>query len=260
VTALQVERDGHVLTLTIDRPAVHNALNAALLAELAAAVSAANNDPGTRAVVLTGSGGRAFSAGADLDELAGQSVAQAHGTLAAGSHTLRLIEMSRVPVIAAVGGLALGGGFELALACSFIVAGERASFGLPEAGLGLIPGYGGTQRLPRLVGRHIANYLMLTGERLSAAAAHTCGLLPLPPTGADALLDTARDLAHGIARRSPDAAAAVLSASVHADDMPLEAGLALETALAAIATGGPDAAEGIAAFRDKRAPEFGAGR
>ncbi|HYH28983.1 MAG TPA: enoyl-CoA hydratase/isomerase family protein [Pseudonocardia sp.] len=257
MSTVLVERDGPVRTLTIDRAPVHNALNAAVLAELADAITAADADPGTRAVVLTGAGARAFSAGADLDELAGLPVTQAHETLRAGSRTLRLVETSRVPVIAAVGGLALGGGFELALACSFIVASERASFGLPESGLGLIPGYGGTQRLPRLVGRHVANYVMLTGERLDAAAAHACGLLPLPPTPADALRDTAHDLAQRIARRSPAAAAAVLSASVHAGDAPLEAGLALETALAALATGGPDAAEGIAAFREKRSPEFG---
>jgi enoyl-CoA hydratase len=252
-----VEQDGPVCTVTINRPAVHNALNATVLAELSAAVLAADDDPGTRAVVLTGAGERAFSAGADLDELAGLSLTQAHETLRAGSRTMRLIETSRVPVIAAVGGLALGGGFELALACSFIVASERASFGLPESGLGLIPGYGGTQRLPRLVGRHVANYVMLTGERLDAAAAHACGLLPLPPTTAGALLSTAHDLAQRIARRSPAAAAAVLSASAHAGDAPLEAGLALETALAALATHGPDAVEGVAAFREKRTPRFG---
>jgi enoyl-CoA hydratase len=252
-----VEQDGPVRTVTIDRAGVHNALNAAVLSALSAAVVEAEADRGTRAVVLTGAGERAFSAGADLDELAGLSLTQAHETLQAGTRTMRLIETSRVPVIAAVGGLALGGGFELALACSFIVASERASFGLPESGLGLIPGYGGTQRLPRLVGRHVANYVMLTGQRLDAAAAYACGLLPLPPTPADALLDTAHELAHRIARRSPAAAAAVLSASVHAGDAPLEAGLALETALAALATHGPDGVEGVAAFREKRTPQFG---
>jgi enoyl-CoA hydratase len=260
VTELRIDVDGPVTTLTIDRPAVHNALNAAVLAQLAAAIGTVNDDPATRAVVLTGAGERAFSAGADLDELAALSVTQAHAALREGQRTMRLVETSRVPVIAAVNGLALGGGFELALACSFAVASERASFGLPESGLGLMPGYGGTQRLTRLVGRHVANYVMLTGERLGAAAAHGCGLLPVPPTAPDALLDTAHDLARKIAARSPSSAAAVLAASGYADEVPLDAGLALESALAALATASPDAAEGIAAFRAKRTPEFGGER
>ena len=145
------ETRGAVRVLTINRPSVHNALNSSVLARLAALITAAVDD-GMRALVLTGAGSRAFSAGADLDEFAGLDAVTAQDRLVAGQRVMAAIEACPLPVIAAVNGLALGGGFELALASTFPVLASNASLGLPESGLGLIPGYGGTQRLPRAIG------------------------------------------------------------------------------------------------------------
>jgi enoyl-CoA hydratase len=251
-----VERRGPVATLRIDRPQVHNALNAQVLEELDRAV--ATTGPEVRAIVLTGTGTRAFSAGADLDELAGLSSPDAYEVLCAGQAVLSRIERSPVPVIAAVNGLALGGGFELALACTFAVLADSASLGLPEAGLGLMPGYGGTQRLARRVGSPVAAYTMVTGERIPADRAYALGLTPVPPVPAAAVVDTAHDLALRIAARGPAAVRAALLALRHGADVPLEAGLAFESALAGVITGGPEAAEGIAAFKERRTPAFDA--
>jgi enoyl-CoA hydratase len=251
---LRVSVDGPVATLTIDRPDRYNALNAAVVGALGDAVVALAADDAVRVLVVTGSGAKAFSAGADLDELAGLSADDAVAVLARGQGVFRSLETCGKPVIAAVNGLALGGGAELALSCTFMLAAENASFGLPESGLGLIPGYGGTQRLPRLLGRHAASYYMLTGERLSAARAYECGMLPLPPS-ADVVAD-ALAVAGRIAERSPSASRAILSAVDHGVGS-LDAALAYETALAGLAVASPDAAEGIAAFREKRAAKFG---
>jgi enoyl-CoA hydratase len=252
-----VERHGPVATLRIDRPQVHNALNAQVLRELDGAIAALVADE-VRAIVLTGTGTRAFSAGADLDELAGLSAADAHEVLGAGQAVLARVERSPVPVIAAVNGLALGGGFELVLACTFAVLAENASLGLPEAGLGLMPGYGGTQRLARRVGAPVAAYTMVTGERIQAERAYALGLTPVPPVPAEAVVGTAHDLALRIAARGPAAVRAALLALRLGADAPLEAGLALESALAGVVTGSAEAAEGIAAFKGRRTPAFDA--
>ena len=254
---LLVERDGPVATVTISRPRVHNALNAQVLADLDRTLAELVAE-GVRAVVLTGSGTRAFSAGADLDELAGLSAQQAHTVLGAGQQVVARIERAPVPVIAAVNGLALGGGFELVLACTFAVLADTAALGLPETGLGLVPGYGGTQRLARRVGQPVAAHAMLTGERIPADRAHALGLTPVPPVPVEAVVDTAQQIARQVATRGPRAVQAVLLALRHGADVPLEAGLALETALAGLVTGGEEAAEGIAAFRARRPPAFDA--
>jgi len=256
---LLVERQGPVATVTIDRPRVHNALNRQVLADLDRTLAGLAAE-GVRAVVLTGSGTRAFSAGADLDELSGLSAEQAHTVLSAGQSVVARIERSPVPVVAAVNGLALGGGFEVVLACTFAVLADTASLGLPEAGLGLMPGYGGTQRLARRVGRPVAAHAMLTGERISADRAYALGLTPVAPVPVDTVVDTARELALRIAARGPRAVRAVLLALHHGADVPLDAGLALESALAGLVTGGDEAAEGIAAFQDRRPPAFDATR
>lgn len=250
------DADGVVRIFTLHRPAAYNALSSALLRELSAALTTCVADPGVRAVVITGSGTKAFSAGADLGELKGLSAEDAHSVLAAGQQLLQRLEALPVPVVAAVNGLALGGGFELTLACTLMVSAETASFGLPEAGLGLIPGYGGTQRLPRLVGRANAAHLMLTGDRLSAARAYELGLLATAPVPPDELQKTALALAHQIAGRSPQAVRAILTALRLGADCPIETGLALESALAALAVASTDAAEGIGAFLEKRVPAF----
>lgn len=251
--SILVDRDGAVATVAINRPEVYNALNAEVLERLASVVRELG-DEGARAIVITGTGEKAFSAGADLNELAGLGAAEAHAVLAAGQRTMAAIEASRVPVIAAVNGLALGGGFELVLSATFAVLAEHAQLGLPETGLGLIPGYGGTQRLPALVGRAVAAHVMLTGERLTAARSHELGLTPVPPVPAAELSATVKGIARTIAAKGPRAQSAVLTAL--RTSTAAEAGLALESALAGIATGSAEAAEGIAAFRGKRAPEF----
>ncbi|MBK1789029.1 enoyl-CoA hydratase/isomerase family protein [Prauserella sp. ASG 168] len=251
-----VERDGAVATVRIDRPAVHNALNARLVRRLGAEIGALAAD-GTRAIVLTGTGEKAFSAGADLDELATLDAETAHTVMRAGQAVFREIERSPVPVIAAVNGLALGGGFELVLACSFAVVSHKASLGLPEAGLGLIPGYGGTQRLARVAGPAVARHVMLTGSRIDAERAYQLGLAVLPPTEPAELLPTALELAGTIATKGPRACRAILDVVDRGLDVPLDAGLALETGLAALAIGGGESSEGVAAFKDKRAPRFG---
>jgi enoyl-CoA hydratase len=256
---LVVERQGPIAVVRIDRPQVHNALNARVLRDLDAAVAGLSAE-GVRAIVLTGTGTRAFSAGADLDELAGLTAEQAHDVLGAGQEVIARIERSPVPVIAAVNGLALGGGFELVLACTFAVLADGAQLGLPEAGLGLMPGYGGTQRLARYVGRPVAAHTMLTGERIPAGRAFALGLTPVPPVPVESVVDSARELALRIAARGPRAVRAVLLALRHGADVPLEAGLAFESALAGVITGGEEAVEGIAAFRGKRPPAFDATR
>lgn len=252
---LEVDRDGPVVTIRISRPDVHNALNARVLRDLDAAVAGLPAD-GARAIVLTGTGKRAFSAGADLDELAALSADDAYDVLGAGQAVVGRIERCPVPVIAAVNGLALGGGFEVMLACTFAVLAENAQLGLPEAGLGLMPGYGGTQRLARRVGQPVAAHTMLTGARIPADRAYALGLTPVPPVPVDDVLVTAQDLAAQVAARGPRAVRAVLLALRHGADAPLETGLAFETALAGLVTGGAEAAEGIAAFKARRPPRF----
>ena len=253
---LTIESRGAVVLATIDRPGSYNALDAAIVAGLRTVVKEAESSPHTRAVVVTGAGDKAFSAGADLKELAGMSADRAHETMRAGQRAFRDIEQAEVPVIAAVNGLALGGGFELALAATFPLLSTRAALGLPESGLGLIPGYGGTQRLPRGVGRRVAAHLMLTGHRLDAQRAYDLGLSPLPPIAPEDLVETAVSVAETISRQGPLAVRSILQALTRGADADLEAGLACETGLAALAIAGEESTEGITAFLDKRTPAF----
>ncbi|MEU5264787.1 enoyl-CoA hydratase-related protein [Amycolatopsis sp. NPDC021455] len=251
-----VEDQGPVRVVTINRQHASNALNREVLCGLKSAVVAAPG-AGARAVVLTGAGRKAFCAGADLKELAGLGPDDAYALLADGQATLRAIERSAVPVIAAVNGLALGGGFELVLASTFCVLADHATLGLPEAGLGLIPGYGGTQRLPRLIGRAAAAHVMVTGARIDAARAFAWGLTPVEPVAGDPC-EAALHLAREVATKGPQAVRAILTALDLGEDAAIDTGLAMETGLAAVATSGPEGAEGLAAFLAKRAPAFAA--
>ncbi|MFF6980174.1 enoyl-CoA hydratase/isomerase family protein [Streptomyces sp. NPDC008343] len=251
-----VERHGVVAAVRIDRPQAFNALNSGILRQLGDEIAALAESNDIRAIVLTGTGEKAFSAGADLDELAGLSVDEATPLMRAGQAVIRSIEQCPVPVIAAVNGLALGGGFELVLACTFAVASNRAAFALPEAGLGLIPGYGGTQRLARVAGPAVARHAMLTGHRFDAERAYHLGITVLPPVEPGELMPFALAAAGEVAKRGPAACRAILDAVDIGLDSPLDVGLDLETRLAATAIGGSEAAEGIAAFRQKRTPEF----
>jgi enoyl-CoA hydratase len=255
MNAILIEKRGPALLATINRIEAHNALNAEVLEGLAEAVECAETDPSIRALIITGAGEKAFCAGADLKELATMGPDRAHATMRRGQDVMAAIETAEVPVIAAVNGVALGGGFELALVCHFSVLSERASLGLPETGLGLIPGYGGTQRLPRAVGDATAVHLMITGEKLRAQRAYELGLTPVPPTEPAATVDTALAIADRIASQGPTAVSSVLRA-VRAERAIRPAALAAETGLAALAIAGEESSEGISAFLAKRTPNF----
>lgn len=258
MTELLTERVDAVIVATINRPEAHNALNTDVLAALSETIAEAETDPGVRAVVITGSGDKAFSAGADLKELATMDADRAHDVSRFGQSVFRGIERAAVPVIAAVNGLALGGGFELALATTFPVLSLRAGLGLPESGLGLIPGYGGTQRLPRAVGARVAAHLMLTGTRLDAERAYALGVTPVRPVEPEALLDTALQIAGTIAAQGPRAVRAILTAMEIGRDATMDAGLCAETGLASLAIASAESTEGIGAFLEKRPPRFAA--
>lgn len=249
-----IERNDSVLVLRINRPKVHNALDAVTLEAIDREVRSAAERGSVRAIVLTGTGEKAFSAGADLDQLQGLTATEAQDVLRSGQRIFATIEHSAIPVIAAVNGLALGGGFELVLAATFAVLSTKASFGLPESGLGLIPGYGGTQRLSRITGSAVAAHLMLTGARLDADRAYELGVTPVPPVAPNELIPTAVGVAETIAERGPRANSAILQALRGSAVSQHE--LAYETALAALATGSAEAAEGIAAFKERRPPVF----
>jgi enoyl-CoA hydratase len=255
-----VESPGsHVAVIRINRPAAHNALNRTVLTSLRAALEAVSDDPAVRAVIITGTGEKAFSAGADVAELAGLDRQAAAAALRFGSDVLQAFASAELPVIAAVNGLALGGGFELVLCATFPVLAETAQLGLPESALGLMPGYGGTQRLPRLVGDAVAALMMLTGARLPAERAYQMGLTPVAPVPAGELLPTALELAGRISARGPSATGTILRAMRAGRESGLPAGLRLETELASLAVAGPEGQEGIAAFLERRAPTFAVG-
>ena len=251
---VRLERSEALSIVTLDRPNAHNALNAETISDLVRAFEDVEADRSVRGVVITGAGDRSFCAGADLDELNGLSFERARKVLTAGQRAISVIAECSVPVIAAVNGLALGGGFELALACTFPILSTRAALGLPETGLGLIPGYGGTQRLPRVVGPAVAAHAILTGERITAERAFELGLTPLAPVEPAKLLDFALGVARRIAERGPAATSDVLTAlrtgAAKRED------LALETTLAARAAASAEAAEGISAFKERRAPHY----
>jgi len=244
-------RDG-VAFVTLNRPKVLNALNAALLGELERAFEQVRDDASIYAAILTGSGEKAFAAGADISELS--QADGAHGKVLSqrGQRIFSLVETCGKPVIACVNGFALGGGCELAMACTFRIASENAKFGQPEVKLGLVAGYGGTQRLPRLVGRGRAMQLLLTGDMIGAAEAHRIGLVNEVLPLAD-LLKRGEEIARAILAVAPMAVSMTLEAVHRGADMGLAEGLALEAALFGIACGTADKAEGTKAFLEKRA-------
>jgi len=252
---LLVERDGAVATLTINRPQVLNALNRATLDELDQAVRELQFEEDIRALVLTGAGNKAFVAGADINELAMQTPAGARERALAAQRLFDRIENLGKPVVAAINGYALGGGCELAMACTLRVAADSAKLGQPEINLGLIPGYGGTQRLPRLVGKGRALEMLLLGSPITASEAERIGLVNSVVPAA-ALMAGAKRLAGELASRPAVAVRYILDA-VHAGlDMPFRDGCVHEAALFGLATATEDMREGTRAFLDKRAPVF----
>jgi enoyl-CoA hydratase/carnithine racemase len=247
------EDDGVELVI-LQHPPV-NALSTSLLAELDKSIAEIGENPKTRAVVLTGDG-QYFSAGADVKEMATLDLESAPAVARKGLATYARIAGLRVPVIAAINGLAVGGGLELALACDLRIAGDSAKLGAPEVTLGLIPAYGGTQRLPRLVGVAKAKELIFTGGMISAAEAFRIGLVnKTVPAGQE--LRAARDLAHTIAQRAPKAVQAAKRSIVDGIELPLAAGIENETKLfEKEVLPSEDLGEGLAAFVERRPPKF----
>jgi enoyl-CoA hydratase len=244
-----------VATITVNRPDKLNALNDATMEELARAIEQARGDAAVGGVVLTGAG-RAFVAGADIGELRAKSATEAYRLARRGQEVFRRFETSPKPVIAAVNGFALGGGCELAMACHLRIAAEAAKFGQPEVKLGVVPGYGGTQRLTRLVGRGRALQLLLTGEMIDAAEAYRLGLVnQVVPTGEQAV-EAARAMLHQMLANGPLALAQCIEVVNRGADIALEEALALEAAAFGLLCGTEDMREGTSAFIEKRGPAF----
>lgn len=243
-----------IATLTVNRPDKLNALNAATMSELAAAVSEVRSRRDIAGLIVTGAG-RAFVAGADIAELSKETSVSARALAMRGQRIFRQFETSPKPVIAAINGFALGGGCELALACHIRIASEHAKFGQPEVKLGLCPGYGGTQRLARLIGQGRALQLLLTGETIDAAEAYRVGLVNRV-VAADALINTATEMMRQILANGPLAVAACIEAVTLGLDMPLEGGLALEATHFGMLAATNDMREGTQAFLGKRPAAF----
>ncbi|MCA8948624.1 MAG: enoyl-CoA hydratase/isomerase family protein [Planctomycetes bacterium] len=251
---VRVERDGFVALVTIDRPKA-NALNAELIGELDATFAALENDDAVGAVVLTGAGEKFFVAGADIGELATQGVLDGQATALRGQALTSRIENARVPVIAAINGFALGGGLELALACDLRFAATNARLGLPEVSLGIIPGYGGTQRLSRLCGSGAALQLILTGDPVDAEEARRIGLVNGVCEPA-ALLEHCKQIARAMIARGPTAVALAKQAVRRGAALPLADGLKLEADLFGMISSTAEMKEGMAAFLEKRKPTW----
>ena len=250
------EQDGAVALVTIDHPPV-NALSAPLLEELEAEIERLDADDGVRAVVVRGAGDKAFVAGADISEFPSlREAAEEESGSARGIQKLGArMDAARTPFVAAIHGFCLGGGLELAMCCDIRVASEDARLGQPEIKLGLIPGGGGTQRLPRLVGLGRAMFLNLTGDFVDAKIAYEWGLVE-KIVAREELLDTALGIARTIAERSPHSVAVLRELARTTRDLPLEEGLRREASAFRQCLASEDGAEGVAAFLEKRAPQF----
>lgn len=244
-----------IAVLTVNRPDKLNALNGRTIVELGEAVRRAAADDSVLGMIVTGSGEKAFVAGADIAELAKMGPVDGVEVSRLGQRVFREIELSRKPVIAAVNGFALGGGCELALACHLRVVSETAKFGLPEVKLGIIPGYGGSLRLPRLVGKGRALELILTGAMIDAAEAHRIGLANrVVPS--DSLMAASRELLGQIIANGPVALALAIECTTRGLEMDMDDGLALESNLFGLLAATSDMREGMSAFLEKRKAEF----
>lgn len=252
---LLVDRDGAVAIVTINRPDKRNALNSETMDELRRAILALKHDDGVRAVVLTGAGDKAFIAGADINELAVQTPVGGREHAHRGQHVLDLLETMGKPVVAAINGVALGGGCELAMACTIRVAADTARLGQPEINLGLMPGYAGSQRLPRLVGKGRALELLLTGDAITAAEAHRIGLVNRVVPAAE-LMTAAKTLAASLAEKAPIAARYIIDAVNRGLEMPLAEAELYEATLFGLVSTSEDMREGTRAFLEKRKPHF----
>jgi enoyl-CoA hydratase len=251
---LDREEDG-IAIITVNRPDKLNALNAETVRQLDSRLREARDDDAVRVIILTGSGPKAFVAGADIAELSRMGPIDGVGVSREGQATFRMLESLSKPVIGAINGFALGGGLELALACHVRLASTRAKFGLPEVKLGIIPGYGGTIRLPRLVGRGRALELMLTGEMIDAEEAYRIGLVnrAVEP---EALMDAARDMARKMIANGPIAIALALESVDRGMSTTIDDAQVLESNLFGLLASTDDMREGMSAFLEKRKAEF----
>jgi enoyl-CoA hydratase len=254
-TTLLFEMRDAVATVTVNRPEKLNALNAAVIAELGDAAGRITSDSAIRGAILTGAGPKAFVAGADIGEIAAQGPVDGKARALEGQRVFRNLERCGKPVIAAVNGFALGGGCELAMACHLRVASEQARFGQPEVKLGIGPGYGGTVRLPRLVGKGRALELLLTGQMIDAQEAYRIGLVNRV-VPADRLLKECEEILHSILENGPLAVRACLEAVDTGLDVGTDEALLLEANLFGLLSGTADMREGTAAFVAKRKPDF----
>ena len=250
-----LEMDGGIATITLNRPKSLNALNTEVLNELFQAAQAVEASESIRVLILTGSGDKAFAAGADITELAELNTLQGKFFVANGHKTMSRFQSLPIPVLAAVNGFALGGGLELALSCDFIYASENAKFGLPEITLGLIPGFGGTQRLSRIIGKNMAKEMIFTGKMITAPEAMGLGIVN-QVVPADQLMEAVRKTARSIAAKG--------SVSLHMAKQTINRGLDVDLATAcqmeidafALCMASQDAKEGTHAFLEKRKPKF----
>jgi enoyl-CoA hydratase/carnithine racemase len=252
---VKLEKKNQIAYVTIDRPKVLNALNMATMGELGEVFTDLAADREIRVVILTGGGEKSFVAGADINELQKNNPVEAKAYTHRGQAVLDLIENLGKPVIACINGFALGGGCEIAMACTMRLASENAKLGQPEVKLGIIPGYGGTQRLPRLVGTGLAMQILLTGEMISAQEAHRIGLLNevLP---ADKLISRAEEIAAKIIANAPLAIQYCMEAVNQGLNMTLQEGLFLEATLFSVCCATDDKQEGTTAFLEKRPAKF----
>jgi len=252
---VKLEKKGPIAYVTIDRPKVLNALNMATMEELGEVFTDLAADREVRVVILTGSGEKAFVAGADINELQKNNPVEAKAYTHRGQAVLDLIENLGKPVIACINGFALGGGCEIAMACTMRLVSEKARLGQPEVKLGLIPGYGGTQRLPRLVGTGLAMQILLTGEMISAQEAYRIGLVNevLAP---EQLIPRAEEIAQKIIANAPLAVQYCMEAVHQGLNMTLQEGLFLEATLFSICSATEDKKEGTTAFLEKRTANF----
>ena len=252
---LLLDRDGAVALLTINRPQVLNALNTPTIDELRRAVLDLKHDPAVRVIIITGAGEKSFVAGADINELAVQRPAQGKEHARRGQHVFDLIENLGKPVIAAINGYALGGGCELAMACTLRIASGTAKLGQPEINLGLIPGYAGTQRLPRLVGKGVALELLLTGRQITADEALRIGLVHRV-VAAESLRAEAMTLARDLAGKAPIAMQYIIESVNRGLEVSFDNAQFLEATLFGLVASTEDMHEGTSAFLEKRKAEF----
>jgi len=250
-----IEYKNEVGILTMTRPEVLNALNFQLVRDLKEAFLRFKEDDSRKVLIITGQGGKAFCAGADIPELRGRHIADEKEGIRRGQEAFSTLEGLGKPSIAAINGYALGGGLEMALACTFRLASPNARLGLPEINLGLIPGYGGTQRLLRLLGQAKALEMILLGASITAEEAERLGLV-YRVVEQEKLLDECMELAHRLCEKSPLTLSLAMEAILRGRDVPIKEGLALEADLGTFALNTEDSEEGLTAFTDKRKPNF----